>query len=260
MLIRQFVILLLLSVNFTLLGQDYQNNHLNLLVLLVDEDYEKCLKKSLKITDQQETRKQPLPYLYASMAYFQMSRDSEFRSDYPKAFKSSISYLGKYRRKDPSFEYKEDALKFIEKIKFILAENIENNKLLYEEEKAEKKNKSIYKKIAKMDPNDFSIEVLKGVSEYKSASKSAARKVLKENVPYLDSISKPEKFETLTESQQYFYKKALISYAKFVEEKEPEEAKRILNLGKKYFIDENSLILLPDNSDFKKAYNSLISN
>jgi hypothetical protein len=108
-----------------------------------------------------------------------------------------------------------------------------------------------------MDPNDLSISILKGVAEYKSASKSTGRKILKANAPYLDSISEPKEFQKLTESQQYYYKKALITYAEFVIENSPEEAKKVLGHGKKFFIDENSMVLLRDNADFKKAYTAL---
>ena len=261
MLVKQLILLTLFLSHFMLatVSQTNENNYMDLLVLLVDENYEKCLKKSIKLTENQDSRKEALPYLYASMAYFEMSRDNKFITDYPKAFNSSISYLGKYRKKDPSFQYKEDAQGYIEKIKFILAEDIENNKLMYKE-KAPKKNKGTYKKIAKMDPNDRSIVVLQGIAEYESMSKSEGRRTLKESVPYLDSVAVEKEFEKLTESQQYFYKKALIAYAKFEIESNPAHAKRMLAIGKKYYIDQNDLCLLTDNTDFKRAYKKLTKN
>ncbi|MCB0198137.1 MAG: hypothetical protein KDJ65_39710, partial [Anaerolineae bacterium] len=57
----------------------------DLLVLFVDENYEKCLAKAENYTVNDDTRKDPLPYLYMSMSLYEMSKLEEFNEDYPKA-------------------------------------------------------------------------------------------------------------------------------------------------------------------------------
>ena len=44
------------------------NTYENLLVLYVNEDYKNCFNKSLKYTVKDKTKKDPLPYLFASKA------------------------------------------------------------------------------------------------------------------------------------------------------------------------------------------------
>ena len=234
---------------------------MELLVKIVDEDYEKCLKKSLKYISKPETKRDALPYLYASMAYYNMSRDNQYREDYPKAFRKSLSYIGKYRKKDKSYEFKEDASEFIEKLKFILAEEIANNKLMYsdKEEKAIKKNASLLKKIAKMDPNDYGVTLLRGIYETKKKNRTEGKELLKEGLNYIQTLEDISVFDELTESQQYYLKKGMIEYANYSNEKNPEESKRILNIGKPYFMEKNSSILINDTADFEKVYKEIFS-
>ncbi len=238
-------------------GQEY----MDLLVRIVDEDYEKCLKKSLKYTNKSETRKDPLPYLYASMAYYNMSRDNQYREDFPKAFKQALRYVGKYRRKDKSYAYKEDAVDYIEKLKFVLAEVMENNLLLYQDRptRAIKKNISLLKKIEKMDPEDKGITLLRGVYEIKNRNRSEGRDLIEEALEYINTLEDVSLFDSLTESQQHYLKKGMIEYALFKNEDEPEESKRILELGKPFFIEENSSILIDNTNDFKKVYKEIFS-
>ena len=101
-----------------------QGDFMDLLLLFVDEKYDVCFHKSLKYNEKEKTKKHPLPYLYAAMASFEMSQDHKYTNMYPKAYKTSLSYLAKYRKKDKGFEYKDDSEDFIEKIKMIVAEDI----------------------------------------------------------------------------------------------------------------------------------------
>ena len=62
------ITLLLISVLFA----GAQSNYEDLLELLVDEKYERCLYKAMKYTEEEKTTKEALPYLYVSMAYFRI--------------------------------------------------------------------------------------------------------------------------------------------------------------------------------------------
>ena len=44
-----------------------KNEFEELLLLFVDEEYEKCLRKAEKYTLDKETRREPMPYLYIAM-------------------------------------------------------------------------------------------------------------------------------------------------------------------------------------------------
>ena len=75
----------------TVLSQEYQD----LLILFVDEKYEKCFAKALKYTENEKSKKHPLPYLYASMASFEMSQDHKYSADWPKAYSTALSFAKK---------------------------------------------------------------------------------------------------------------------------------------------------------------------
>jgi hypothetical protein len=246
--ISSLLLLLLTFAGQKTLAQE--NNYMDLLVMLVDEEYEKCVKKCEKLTEHDDTKKDPLPYLYLSMAYYEMSLDSKYTEDYPKAFFNSLSSLIKYRRVDQEFLFKNDALPYIEKIKFVLAEEIDNYQL-EDTEKAHKKIKGYLKKIVRIDPEDTGAELMLGVYEYKTKNKSGGKKIIKsglENVQYVaDSIP----FAVLTKSQQHFYKKSLMAYYHFRSVYDPTEALEILSLGASFFKKDEEACLI-EVQDYRK--------
>jgi len=233
-------------------GQDY----LDLLSLIVDEKYEKCLFKCVKINENSDTRNQPLPYFYASMCYFEMSRDHKFKDDYPKAFKTSLSYLGKYRKKDKSYEFKEDAEEFIEKIKFILLEETENNALAGTEKSA-KKTASLMKKILKFDPNDNGVLLIQGLNYILSKNKTEGKKIVLDAMTKIKTIGTDIEFGDMTESQQKYLRFSLMEYAKFLQVADPVGANETISLGHQFFYEDRDDCLLEDNSAFKELYDKI---
>ena len=75
---KVFIILVfyLLTANSTALAQFTEYS--DLLVYYVDEEYEKCLKKADKYMSKDESKYDPLPYLYTSMTYHEMSRHKKY--------------------------------------------------------------------------------------------------------------------------------------------------------------------------------------
>jgi tetratricopeptide (TPR) repeat protein len=79
----------------------------DLLVLYVDEEYEKCIVKAENYTGKDDTRRDPLPYLYMSMCYHEMSKLEKYTSqrDYRFADRDALKYAALYRKKDKKKEY-----------------------------------------------------------------------------------------------------------------------------------------------------------
>lgn len=239
---------------FTLEGfysQNTANDYMDLLVLYVDGDYEKCLKKADKYMSKDETKKDALPYLYTSMAYYEMSRDHEYTEDYPRSYRQCLNYLSKYRRKDKEFIYKNDAYNFIEKIKFELAEQIENYEL-GGTEKDYNKSKSLLKKMKKIDPEDVGCQLLLGLHYIKAKDKSSGKTELKEGLSRLENFESEFSFSDMTPSQQYFFKEALIQYYEYKSNNYPQEAKEILLLGEPYYSPENENLEIDNYEDYVK--------
>jgi len=79
----------------------------DLLVLYVDEEYEKCIAKADRYTEKDDTRRDPLPYLYKSMCYFEMSKLEKYTSqhEYRFADRDALKYAALYRKKDKKKEH-----------------------------------------------------------------------------------------------------------------------------------------------------------
>lgn len=229
---------------------------MDLLALIADEKYEKCLFKCEKLMANEATKNDPLPILYAAMCYYEMSQDHKFKDNYPKAFKESLTYLGKYRKKDKSYEFKEDAQEFIEKIKFILLEEFENN-ALEGTEKSAKKTASDVKKVIAFDPEDHGAKLLLGLNYIISNNKTEGKKLTFEAIDLIKKIGKDIEFGNMTESQQAYLKFSLMQYASFQYPTDPVLAKETISLGHQFFYEKRDDCLLESTANFKALYDKI---
>lgn len=251
--IKKLILLLIILLSLqSKLSAQTDKEYMDLLVLYVDEDYEKCVKKAEKYMEKDETKRDALPYLYSSMSYYEMSRDHKYSEAYPRAYKTSLSYLAKYRKKDKDFIYKDDALEFTEKIKFEIGEQVDNY-LLTGTDKDLRKIKSLLKKLVKIDPDDVGAQLLLGVYYIYTKDKSSGKIEIKEALEKLEGLGSEIKFDELTASEQYFLKEGLIAYYELKREADPAEAKKILLLGKPYYKEEQEDLLIENYSDYLKA-------
>src|SRR6056297_116367 len=72
----------------------------DLLILYVDGDYEKLINKAEKYSDDDDTRRDPRPYLYLAKAYYGMSKDEKYAEEYPRAFRDALKYAARYARSE----------------------------------------------------------------------------------------------------------------------------------------------------------------
>ncbi|HNU57048.1 MAG TPA: tetratricopeptide repeat protein [Flavobacteriales bacterium] len=96
---------LLFAVPFSASAQKHVYD--DLLVLYVDEEYEKCIAKADRYTEKDDTRRDPLPYLYKSMCYHEMSKLEKYTSqhDYRYADRDALKNAALYRKKDKKNEF-----------------------------------------------------------------------------------------------------------------------------------------------------------
>ncbi len=90
-------------------AQDYDD----LLNLYLNEKYEKMLDKALDYTESTEHKSNAVPYVYCSMAYYHLSHDEKYKSDYPNAFENTIKYAIEFKKNDTSHEYFDQYLDYI---------------------------------------------------------------------------------------------------------------------------------------------------
>ncbi|MDZ4752474.1 MAG: hypothetical protein SGI87_12720 [Flavobacteriales bacterium] len=149
------------------LGSFAQSDYNDLLLMYVDEKYERCLYKAEKYTLDEKTKKEPLPYLFMSMSYFQMSRRDEFKEKYPDSFKNSLKYMKKYSAKDKERVYLAEYEDFFSELRVA---TISEADLMYDTEKYTKA-KSMYDYLVDMDPKDAGALIMRGIVEGAMKSK-----------------------------------------------------------------------------------------
>lgn len=215
-----------------------QSEYDDLLELIVDEKYEKCLIKALNYTEKDETKKHPLPYLYMSMAYFKIhqSDDPKLAERYPKAFKNSLKYAVKYRKKDKEVAYYDEYLDFFSELR---QATIEEGELQDDNEKYTR-SKGLYKYLTQLDPNDAGAWLMKGYTEWMLKSKKDASLSWEEAKKIITETG----CEGLQEEQLFLLKKGLILNAEMMQEQgDRTAAKEWMELGKDKFGEDNEFMV-----------------
>lgn len=147
---------------FTANAQD--DEYKDILFLIIDGEYEKALKQAERISSRDKTRREPVPYIYASMAYYEMSKREEFQKDYPRAFREAIKAAYKARRYDKENEHFPKHTAYINELK---AEIMREAIFLYQSDEW-RKSTTFAKYVTRIDPDDVSALLLTGIAEVKS--------------------------------------------------------------------------------------------
>lgn len=164
-----------------------------LVFLYVDEKYDKVVDKALALSENDAYKKHPLPSIYASMGYYQISRRPD---KYPqgkgeafeKALKSAQKYLYNFNKKDAKTkEYANDYLEYFD----LLADT--SNKIgqhffLMEDYR---KAAGEYKNAVKALPNDPILLLWEGICEVKSNNFAEGDKNLLDALKKIDENFKP---------------------------------------------------------------------
>lgn len=134
--------------------------------LFVDEKYEKCIYKAEKYSDNDNYKKDPLIYVYAAMAYFEIAKNPDkYEEDYAKgALKNALKYAYKFTKKDKKKEVVGEYQTFLNTLKDSTNKLAQTYYLTDDYRKAN----YYYKKIEKFDPNDPVIKLWTGITYYKS--------------------------------------------------------------------------------------------
>lgn len=215
----------------------------DLLVLFVDEKYEKCLAKAEGYTMGEETKKDALPFLYMSMCFFEMSKDEKYAVDYPKAKRDAVKYAEKYRKKDKDKEYfgnYEDYWAELNTASFQDGENF------LDDPKGISKAKQIFDGMVGYYPENPGAWLMLAMSQYKSNLLKEGDLSMKE---FDKAMTAAGDVGTLPKDQKTLLKNGLIRYADYLVSKgQRDRAKQYAALGKDHFMEE---------PDFKGLWDSL---
>lgn len=225
------------------LAQAQKHVYEDLLVLFVDEKYEKCIAKAEAYTMGDDTKKDPLPYLYVSMSLFEMSKQEKYNADYPKAARDAIKWAEKYRKKDRDKEFfgnYEDYWAELNTVSFSAGEN------QLDDPKGVSKAKQIFDGMVGYYPENPGPWLMLALCQYKSNLNKEGDLSVKE---FDKVMAAAGDVGTLPRDQQTQLKNALIRYADYLVSKgQRDRARQYAALGKDHFMDQ---------PDFKGLWDSL---
>jgi hypothetical protein len=163
----------------------------DLVILYADGKYDKCIAKAEKYTQKDDTKREPVPYVYMSMALFEISKNSSewVKKDpqYARAFGSALRYAGSFykkaQRKD-GFEIGEYQ-DHLDALALVVLDDVQ----LYWEEEQYSKAASEMGKLANFAGDNAGVMLLKGVSQWRNRVKGGAKLDWKIALPLLDSIT-----------------------------------------------------------------------
>lgn len=228
---RILTLALLAFIYFTpsLVAQD-NKEYEGLWVLYIDEDYKKLVKKAKGITENDKTKKEPMPYLFMSMGYFEISKKEDLSEDYPKAFKDAMKYAGKWRKKDKKGTFVYDNKDYIADLREAGMEVAEG----YLEDGSFSKAKGYYKYMTQFDPECPGSWLMYSFALKKMNDFSGRQLAWDNYETKLGEISR------LGTEQQRLLKYGLIIYSEeLYEEGKRSEARTLLKVGAEFYAEDN---------------------
>lgn len=216
----------------------------DLLILYVDEDYEKCLDKSERYTDKDKTRRDPLPYLYLSMCNHEMSKQEKYVTDpeFKRVASNALKNAEKFRKKDKEMEFFANYEDYWSELNTRAMETGFNFLELDELSKAKRQ----FDRMSGYYPENAGAWLMLALVQYRSKLVRDAGESMKSFQKAYDAISD---IDRLPKDQQRLLREGMIRYAEFKKKTgDTTEARRIMELGKDQFTE---------NLEFKGLYDAL---
>lgn len=236
---KLFPFLILALMAFSNLNAQTDNDYKDLLTLFVGEKYEKCLYKAEGYTLDEKTKKDPLPYLFMSRCFYEMSKRDEFKEKYPNAFKDAMKYISKYGSKDKEKRYAAEYEDYFSQIRSAAVAEAETMMDTQKYSKA----KQLYDQLLDIDPNDAGAQLMMGVVFNLMKAKKESDAALAKAKTILS-----DKKAGTTKEQLYLLKYAITLHATNLAGASKDAAKEWLDLGMEYF---------PEDKEYKLTYDTI---
>ena len=236
---KLFPLLILALIAFQPIQAQTDNEYKDLLTLFVTEKYEKCLYKAEDYTLDEKTKKDPLPYMFMSRCFYEMSKRDEFKEKYPTAFKDAMKYISKYGGKDKEKKYLSEYEDYIAQIRGAAAAQAETMMDTQKYSKA----KQLYDQLLDIDPNDAGAQLMMGVVHGLMKAKKESDMALAKAKAILTEKKAGTALEELN-----LLKYALTIHATNLAGSNKSSAKEWLDLGLEYF---------PEDKEYKITYDTI---
>lgn len=217
----------------------------DLVFLYVDGKYDKLVYKAEALMQHDDYRRHPLPYIYASMGYYEMSklpgkysvgeRDSEF----PKPLKLAQKHLYKFHKKDEKAPKYYDGQSWGGDFKeYYLNIADTSNKLAqyFFHNDDYRKSASVYKYAAKAVPDDPVLTLWLGITHLKSRNTYEGKLALEEAMKVIDENFVPSKSTQNVLAHGMLLAEELLRANEMYEY--ADKAKKLIEVFKKYDPDQ----------------------
>jgi len=221
-------------------------NHVydDLLILYVDEEYEKCISKAERYSDKEETRRDALPYLYQSMCSHEMSKLDKYTSDpeFKYVGRDALKYAAKYRKKDKDLEYFRNYEDYWAELNTVA---MDMGFMLFDEGSYSKAKRQFQRMVTYYPENAGAWQMLALTQLKMNAARDAAES-MKE---YQMAFANLGEFERLPKDQQRLLREGMVRYTERLRTKGMvDSARTTIAMGKDHFIE---------NPEFKALYEEL---
>lgn len=225
-----------------MLAQQMEKKYGDLFDMYIIDNYEKCMKKAMKYTESEKTKRDDEPWLYVCMSYYKMSQMSEFTEKYPDALMESIKAGTKFRKADRSGKTWEANQDFFDEYKEYML-----NKFGKEVKNGSYKDATKYlKKFTKVDEQDFGLQIITGVVHL-LADKAEGEMMITAALDSLNAEYKSKKYEPQNMKKDALMQEAFVDYTAMLAKKED-----YMNLAKK--IAETGKNIMTDNDEVQRQY------
>jgi tetratricopeptide (TPR) repeat protein len=222
-------LLFMLLPNTTVAQEEYDD----LLVLYVDGDYEKCIAKAERCTDRDKTRRDPLPYLYLSMCYFEISKLDSYTSqrEWRRADRDALRYAKRFRKKDKHLEFFHEYEDYWEELNTMAMET----GLMYLEMGDDSKARRRFDAMVDYYPeNPGAWQMLALAQQKLNLYRDAKESMERFHVAYTAVAN----IDDLPRDQQQLLRTSLIYYAESMDDQGlRDSAQVVLNLGEEAFME-----------------------
>ena len=226
-----------------LTAQAQKQPYEDLLVKYVDEKYEDCLAKALGYTEKDDTKKDPLPYLYMSMCLYEMSKIDKYRAmeEYKKSDRDAVKYAEKYRKKDKNKEFFDNYADYWSELNTMA----QDAGITSYEDGQFSKAKQWFDGMVGYYPENPGAHLMLGLSLVKSNMLKEGEAEIAKYQPAVDGAGG---IGMLADDQKKLMKHGLINYAAYLDSKgNRSKAKEVMEPAKEFFTED---------AEFKGAYES----
>ncbi len=147
--------------------------------------FEDCAYKAETYSESEKDRKNPEPYLYISMCYYEFhySEDAKIKEYYKSALKDALKYAVKMRGYDKENNFYNDNSEFLDKLRQAC---LDEAKALMDKKDYSKASSYYYKPLVKLDPENAELLFVKGVCDALMRNSSEAYKSINDAMPLLN--------------------------------------------------------------------------